>query len=391
MIFTKETDNIIIFDTDISLTFEAMLQIQETGVRTVLAYLPWYIVEPQQGVYNWEIVDQYVNSVKQAGLKLILRVPHSSPTWMPDEWYFETVAGSNKDISWCNQYAVNQNYVRYTNYWNQEAKQYNMEFIKIACERYNSDSVLCVSCLGTFGEHPYPTPYVDPGDSYYFKLWCFGKSTVDDFRDKMLCKYKSIHAYNYYNNTSFRCWQDVKPADLDSNIYSWADTIDWYNQSWYNYLLELQDEFLKHTDYKEVWISNTPNHGFSGAQLSLGLFRTDVYCHDFENQMKNKNVKTNQIWTSVYSRDNQEIAYFLWVARHWGFNLWVGAETAINIVENSKKSIKAGFKGVIVGSPVSVFNNFAMPINEACAEIKKAVEIWNLSFNLMNTERFKNG
>ncbi len=57
--------------------------VNDLGVKWALHQLSWYHIEPQKGVYKWDIIDPAVDVLYKAGVKIILNPVHS-PTWASD-------------------------------------------------------------------------------------------------------------------------------------------------------------------------------------------------------------------------------------------------------------------------------------------------------------------
>ena len=62
---------------DIDRSLDAM---QAMGVQNVRILIPWGVVEPVQGLYNWSTVDYIVNAANQRNMG-VLGVLNSTPTW----------------------------------------------------------------------------------------------------------------------------------------------------------------------------------------------------------------------------------------------------------------------------------------------------------------------
>ena len=54
--------------------------VNDLGVKWVLHQLSWYHIEPQKGVYKWELIDGAVNALHAQGINLILNPVHA-PEW----------------------------------------------------------------------------------------------------------------------------------------------------------------------------------------------------------------------------------------------------------------------------------------------------------------------
>jgi plastocyanin len=55
--------------------------LNDLGVKYALHQLSWSDVEPQKGVYKWEILDNAVNALSKAGIRVVLHPVHNPP-WL---------------------------------------------------------------------------------------------------------------------------------------------------------------------------------------------------------------------------------------------------------------------------------------------------------------------
>jgi hypothetical protein len=59
--------------------------VNDLGVKWVVHQLSWYWVEPERGVYKWNVLDRAVDALNQAGVKVILNPVHAPKwAWGPD-------------------------------------------------------------------------------------------------------------------------------------------------------------------------------------------------------------------------------------------------------------------------------------------------------------------
>lgn len=363
--FTKPNDNIILYSYNLDLTEEAMYKIKDVGIDKIMTWFPWDLLEPRQGEYNWQPIDNFIARLEKTGMETILRFPYSTPFWMPDEWYFKFQDGHT------NKSADLGEYHRYLSYWNKDAQEYQADYISKILTRYESSpNFMGADFSGTWGEHMYPRT----GNG----LACYDDGAIADYREYMQNKYSSLIKYNMRNHTNAKSWEEIIPGDITGDIFSFIDTIDWYNENWYKHVREIQPLYLSHckSPKKEIWLNTIPEHGFRNDWIQDGIWNCSEYVSKIRDEMNEIDVDTNCVWTFVWPTDAKTVGHFIWILRHYNFNVWVGAQGYRNIVENSIKSIMAGMRGVIVGAMEKPMSE-ELTSEDALDQLKIAKNLWN--------------
>ena len=118
---------------------EDLVKLRDVGIKTAWATVWWNEIEREAGVRDWSHVDQAVERVTGAGLKLLLNTYHHPPYpgVLPREWY---------------QRFANLHTCGFFSFQNEQAQAYEHAFIKEICARYPADMVKCINCLQCDGE-----------------------------------------------------------------------------------------------------------------------------------------------------------------------------------------------------------------------------------------------
>jgi len=312
---------IILFDHTPTLDSSQVSELQKVGVRTLQTCLCWNKAEPEKGVYDWDTVDRYIDTARQAGMRVLLRLPMGAPRWAPEEWFFRSSSDTNAHSPWEN---------RHFSLWNEEATKYTEEFIWKACQRYSGDDIVCCPCIGSWwGETWFP---VHMGDGYYAArghrrgFWHRDASALQDFRYRMKRKYHKLKDFNTANNTSFPSWDLVEPADFCDDRLRWADTIEWYNSSAERHHRRIQDLFITATGNTEAWMATVLCYAFQIHYIDAGMFRAEEWIDRMRRSIMRRGIEFNMFLFSIFQAHPDIQAFFLWVIRHYGWNTWVGAD-----------------------------------------------------------------
>jgi len=80
-------------DNDVNrrLTFDEMLMLKDAGVKTIYwqAAIRWEQMQPTPDApFDWSRVDEYVEMIRRAGLKVLIPFIYSFPKWKPDNFFF---------------------------------------------------------------------------------------------------------------------------------------------------------------------------------------------------------------------------------------------------------------------------------------------------------------
>ena len=120
---------------------------------TTIAYLRinWRFLEPQKHRYNWELIDQALDTANERGQTLMLRVaPHGSRNntdYTPPDWYVKEVGEPKRELPKKDMWLLDPEDPNYVKYFG--------GFIRALGKRYDGHPFLesvDVSILGAWGE-----------------------------------------------------------------------------------------------------------------------------------------------------------------------------------------------------------------------------------------------
>jgi hypothetical protein len=121
-----------------------LIRCHQAGIRTVLEYPGWNIIEPEKGVYDFSSVERTLDINRSVGMKTIFSIPEFTyPAWMPDEWFAKNIKGEIER--------------RYFSMWNVEAQDYLHNYCKFFIDNFDAPDVLFIFAEGENGENILPT------------------------------------------------------------------------------------------------------------------------------------------------------------------------------------------------------------------------------------------
>lgn len=132
-----------------SIPLDGLKRLSDVGADIVLELVPWHRIESQRGIYDWSLPDEMVERCNRAGMKALLMMTNSVPQWCPDDWYVWDRHG--KPIKWHDERELRQTWGCLSP-WNAEAMEYEREYIRLCCARYNGDDAMCISAFTQDGE-----------------------------------------------------------------------------------------------------------------------------------------------------------------------------------------------------------------------------------------------
>jgi len=136
-----------------ALKVDELKRLRDVGVRTALEFVSWDRIETKRGRYDWSLPDEMVTRCRAAGMKAILMTPNHLPQWMPDDWWCWTRDGkAMRTVSAEDHVRI----VPCLSPWNEDAQWYQNVFIRMVCERYKADDVLCIQSQTQDGEFILP-------------------------------------------------------------------------------------------------------------------------------------------------------------------------------------------------------------------------------------------
>lgn len=189
------------------------LQEAATVSRDVEVIVPWPLVEPLPGVYDWSAVDRYLDTAATNGLRVLIWASvraEDYPEWMP------AVPMANEEGDVFSHFAYLFHGMHPNYFHSKEVSGPCMRFFEAVARRYRSHPALdgYYLCM----EHPGDAPFRDWYEGY-------SRESVDDFRRYSRDQWRSLKAVNARWGTRFSAWKELAapPRDAPSDRYQ----LDW--------------------------------------------------------------------------------------------------------------------------------------------------------------------
>ena len=191
-------------------------QIKAVGFNTVRTWVDWATVEPREGEYHLENLEQLADLANEQGLELIVQVyVDSAPDWVgkkfPDS-HFVSISGEVMPSQAAPGYCFDHPGVHAA----------VLRLFTTLAERMKSKPAL-------IGWDLWSEPHViNWAEATYMRSpeFCFCPYTVARFRSWLQKKYGTLDALNRAWYRRFESWNEVEPNRL-STILSYTDYIDW--------------------------------------------------------------------------------------------------------------------------------------------------------------------
>lgn len=289
-----------------------MIRLVDAGVSTVLQLVPWSMIEMVHGKRNWEMPDEMVERACDAGLKSMLMTCQTIPDCLPDDWYVRTRDGT--PIKRHDPREPRQTWSCLSP-WNNEAMNYQIDYIRECCDRYNSDDVMCINSLSQDGESLLP-----PG------LDCI------------------------YDPAAMRSWRDWCGNDLLYPHPKTAMTQAWMREALMREVIDQQKVYATHPS-GEVFVQLHPVYT---AWPASGV--GDIMC--YVDAVMQQVIPSRlhyiifQAWTDAFQSSGMPEFVAKLVSR--GVSVWTGSEWPDGLVANTPRAIAQGIRGLIT-SPLHPF------------------------------------
>src|SRR5437660_804123 len=130
--------------------FHGSLEVKGQPMTTIAYFrVYWRFLEPEMGKYNWEMLDKALNTAKQRGQTLMLRIAPYGTAGKPDDvpdWYRASVGDeSSKHLP--AKWRTDPENPQYVRHWSQ--------LIRVLGRRYNGNphiELIDISIVGAWGE-----------------------------------------------------------------------------------------------------------------------------------------------------------------------------------------------------------------------------------------------
>ncbi|KAF3767341.1 family 42 glycoside hydrolase [Cryphonectria parasitica EP155] len=185
----------------------------------------WGILEPEEGVYNFSVLDDTLELFGRYGLKAILGTPTASPPdWLTKKY----------DISFVD--VTNSTYVfgsrRYYSFSSFDYREQSQKITRVLAERYGSNpNVVAWQLDNEFGCHSTVRSY--------------DKDAITRFRTWLQQKYGTIEAMNAAQGRVFWSNQYASFDDVLPPYHEVYTTNDLYTLDWYTFSSDMVIEFAQ--------------------------------------------------------------------------------------------------------------------------------------------------
>jgi hypothetical protein len=234
-------------------TVDDLKRLRDVGVQTVVRYPCWSDIEPEQGKYVWDSVDEKVAITREAGLKCMLAVYDKVPIYFPDDWYLKYHDGNIYSGSF---------YDHVISPWSIGGWVYHLDFIKKFCDRYSADDVLCFRATVHGGETILPEyrPYRQDG-------------SLLETLERMVLDEQRIF---YETQASRELWTCLHHA-FDSKTYSGTQNSEHLYQKMHDAFPDMKHYCISYTQFRDDVLGEDENRA-EMQRLGLSMFAGSEYC-----------------------------------------------------------------------------------------------------------------
>jgi len=305
------------------ITLDNMKALHDAGVKTVLNFIEWPSVEIGQLRYDWTTIDSLVDRNNQAGMKTLLMVPCGTIDWLPANYYVCSVSGATSSI-------------RMLSPWCKQAMDYMEDFIRVCCNRYESDTVQCIWGAQREGETMLPPGLGGWQDAFAvadYRSWC------------------AKHGH-----------QIRKPDIGDDTIFykkaTDSPTIAWLKESMVTYCKRFQGLF------REPWFCLHRAYSWTAC-----CFIDEIYSS-----------QTRQLWGIQFTHfpHGPLMATTIADMRKYKINMWAGSEWVEGLASNTSTAIAQDLCGLIT-SPIHPFTKHDTIKPWMIDVFRGAIERWRAS------------
>ena len=241
------------------ITPEMIALLKRCNCSAMCDYLAWCTTEREPGKWDFSFYRENADQLKVAGLKYC---PFS---WLhfPPKWYEQ----SDKFVPYRN--LANGKTIPQMSLWSPETKRIYAEFYKqMAAALGPRIDFIRLAMPSEYGEIGYCTGMTkwlreqpDAEQGY----WCGDPCARADFTRKMMERYGSVEAINKAWKKTYKSESDIAMPDVtgDYTVWfksntgrtHWLDFVEWYQQSWPEFMAEAVGIVRKYYPNKEIIFS----------------------------------------------------------------------------------------------------------------------------------------
>jgi hypothetical protein len=225
-------------------TAESIAQLRRISCFAVCDYLSWPLVEKEPGRWDFSLYLDNAARLRAAGIEYnVFAWLHFPPKWYRDDPDFVPYR--------CLEHGLP---VEQMSLWSPATRRVFREFYAHLAQAMGRDiSFLRLGMPSEYGEIGYPvgmTNWLVPQEHVHPGFWCGDPYARRAFREFAMARYKTVRALNAAWGTAFGSANDIDfpsvapdavarlraPEQAPARI-RWLDFIDWYNQSWTDFLV----------------------------------------------------------------------------------------------------------------------------------------------------------
>ncbi|MFD3157858.1 beta-galactosidase [Haloimpatiens sp. FM7330] len=227
-----------------------LLLMKEAGiniVRTAELFNTWDRIEPEEGKFNFDFLDEFFDLCEELDMKILLGTGTASPPYWIHEKYPDSNILSNSGKQYHNNVSYTWACIDNPGYL-KEAERY----IRTLVERYKNHNAL--DSYQLHNEVGFPFMPLENGG---LDIYCYCEHSKNKFRHWMKEKYKTLDSLNYAwrwsaTNTVCTKWSQVEPPYVKptawSSVTRWLDwRLFWMDNftnfiKWQNHIVKSMDE-----------------------------------------------------------------------------------------------------------------------------------------------------
>jgi len=302
-----------------AITVDNMKRMREMGVKTMIEYLYWSLVETARGQYDWKLFDQIVEDAISADMKVALCTPTDFPVWCPDDWYTRF-----DDQSKPGSFSI----------WSREAMEYELAFIAMVRDRYPKDRVCAYDGQLQVGETIY----------HNRPAWF------------------DVHARDAWK---MRFGESSEPPNT---VTSELDA--WLKDSYIGLQLRLQEQFVQ-TPHRELFTAIHPTIA-GWFEYQGNKFYQDIFI-SWHNAFPTSPI--NWMLYTYWPHGNDLHEKVRLQMSYQGVKPWVGAEYCEGLSTHTQPLLSEGLRGFILG-PIHPFTGKPAMEDWMFDRIRESTAMW---------------
>lgn len=234
-------------------------QLKRCSCRAMCDYIAWCTVEQEPGVWDWSFYRRNAEMLEAAGLE------YNVFCWLhfPPRWFLN----SDRFVGY-EDLATGET-IPQMSLWSPEAlKLYDEFYERLAKALGDKIAFIRLAMPSEYGEIGYctgMTKWLVPQEHARPAYWCGDRHAREHFAGRMLERYTSLDALNRAWATQFSSAGDIQMPDVSQPMAQlvdaspgrthWLDFMEWYQQSWTDFMIDAVTVTRQHFPDREMIIS----------------------------------------------------------------------------------------------------------------------------------------